>query len=169
MSTPLLSPSSLLLSIAYTLTWPQWQFGAYKHLCVHTQTHTLVHTLLDPDCCSTHTTQSYPTTIRGKILKNNNEFTSSLCISICGNLMGSLNCSLLVAAGPLGSASTQAVPVAPGTGNHTGNRWCPRPHSVGLSIILLIFLFEGSKNYAMGLPPEWEKLPSLILECNFRV
>lgn len=39
---------SLLLSTSQTLTWPEWQFGAYRHLCVHTQIHTLIHTLLIP-------------------------------------------------------------------------------------------------------------------------
>lgn len=52
---------------------------------------------------------------------NNNEFTSSLRISIYGNLMGSSSCAVMVAASPLGSTSTQAVPTARGTGNYTGN------------------------------------------------
>lgn len=39
----------------------------------------------------------------------------------------------------------------------------------GPSVILLIFLFGVSENYTMGLLLEREKLPSLILECNFRV
>lgn len=115
-------PPSPSLSTAQTLVWPQWPFGVYRHLCVHTQTRTLY----DPHGCSTHTTVSYPRAIRGKIHLNN-EFPSSLRISIYGNLLGSGSCSVPVAAGPLGSSSTQALPTEQGTGNYTGNR-CPDNH-----------------------------------------
>lgn len=91
--------------------------GSLEHTdtSVRSHKHTLAQTLLDPHCCSTHTTSSYPSAIRGTAHTNNNELTGSLHISIYGNLMGSTGCAVLVVASPLGSASTQAVLRAPGT------------------------------------------------------
>lgn len=87
--------------------------------------------------------------------------------------MGSGSCAVPVAASPLGKTSTQAVPIERGEQGSTQEIDAliitRRPHWVGSSIILLIFLFDGSENYTMGLPLEREKFPSLILEHNFRV
>lgn len=141
-------------------------------MCAHPNSHPRTQPP-DPHCCSTHTTSSYPSAIAGKTHINNNEFTSSLCISIYGNFMGSSSCTVPVAASPLGSTSTQAEPTARGTGNYTGNP-CPDNHqrcSTGWDPLSFFrsFSSKSPKITPWDLPPEFENLPSLILECNFRM